>query len=410
MHGWVTSEFGVRPDPWAGDRSMHEGLDIASPHGQPVAAPSDGTVVFAGAEGGYGKVLVIDHGYGVKTRYGHLSEIFVRLGDASSAARRLRRWATPVGRPGPHLHYEVRVNGIPQNPRKFILGVAPHAAAAADAPGRSGRTPRTARRPAPGPGRSWAPGPAAARSARRRPGAHGGGASSARWPRTTPAPARCRKVTVPCGVDPLHQPEVGQGLLEREPSPFQPQASSKKTRYPGAGQSQHRQRLPVPPRRGRAPAGAARRRSDAPRPPWPGGQGAAIFSRASPPRLSARAPRPPRRQPRLHVALAQRLTERPGGPDAAGAGGEDEEEGERRGTGSQATGAGRGLEFRSVGEGPREVIERPHDELRPQEDHRHQERARAQEGCGRRWPRINELEPKMKALTDEELPARRPPS
>ena len=78
--GWVTSDFGVRLDPYSAERMMHRGLDIATPRGQAVYAPSDGTVVFAGTEGGYGKVLVIDHGYGVKTRYGHLSEIFVKLG------------------------------------------------------------------------------------------------------------------------------------------------------------------------------------------------------------------------------------------------------------------------------------------------------------------------------------------
>jgi len=121
VHGWSTSEFGVRSDPWAHDRSMHEGLDIASPHGQPVAAPSDGTAVFVGTEGGYGKVLVIDHGYGVKTRYGHLSEIFVHLGDRIQRGEKVAAVGNTGRSTGPHLHYEVRVNGIPQNPRKFIL-------------------------------------------------------------------------------------------------------------------------------------------------------------------------------------------------------------------------------------------------------------------------------------------------
>ncbi|HEY6106023.1 MAG TPA: M23 family metallopeptidase, partial [Anaeromyxobacteraceae bacterium] len=79
--GWVTSDFGLRLDPYSADREMHGGMDIASQHGQAVVAPSDGTVVFNGTEGGYGKVLVIDHGYGVKTRYGHLSEVFVHLGE-----------------------------------------------------------------------------------------------------------------------------------------------------------------------------------------------------------------------------------------------------------------------------------------------------------------------------------------
>jgi len=119
--GWVTSDFGTRMDPYTAERKMHEGLDIATPHGQPVFTPSDGTVVFAGTEGGYGKVLVIDHGYGVKTRYGHLSEIFVKPGDRVQRGGKVAAVGNTGRSTGPHLHYEVRVNGIPENPRKFIL-------------------------------------------------------------------------------------------------------------------------------------------------------------------------------------------------------------------------------------------------------------------------------------------------
>jgi murein DD-endopeptidase MepM/ murein hydrolase activator NlpD len=119
--GWVTSDFGTRMDPYSGERRMHEGLDVATPHGQPVQTPSDGTVVFVGTEGGYGKVLVVDHGYGVKTRYGHLSEIFVGLGDRVARGEKIAAVGNTGRSTGPHLHYEVRVNGIPENPRKFIL-------------------------------------------------------------------------------------------------------------------------------------------------------------------------------------------------------------------------------------------------------------------------------------------------
>jgi murein DD-endopeptidase MepM/ murein hydrolase activator NlpD len=100
---------------------MHEGLDVATPHGQQVSTPSDGVVVFNGVEGGYGKVLVIDHGYGVKTRYGHLSETFVRVGDRVKRGDKIGAVGNTGKSTGPHLHYEVRVNGIPENPRKFIL-------------------------------------------------------------------------------------------------------------------------------------------------------------------------------------------------------------------------------------------------------------------------------------------------
>jgi len=119
--GWVTSDFGTRLDPTSADRQMHEGLDIATPHGQAVQTPSDGVVVFNGVEGGYGKVLVIDHGYGVKTRYGHLSEVFVKLGDRVKRGEKVAAVGNTGKSTGPHLHYEVRVNGISENPRKFIL-------------------------------------------------------------------------------------------------------------------------------------------------------------------------------------------------------------------------------------------------------------------------------------------------
>jgi murein DD-endopeptidase MepM/ murein hydrolase activator NlpD len=119
--GWVTSDFGTRIDPYSAERKMHQGLDIATPAGQPVYSPSDGTVVFAGTEGGYGKVLVIDHGYGVKTRYAHLSEILVHTGDRIRRGEKVAAVGNTGRSTGPHLHYEVRVNGIPENPRKFIL-------------------------------------------------------------------------------------------------------------------------------------------------------------------------------------------------------------------------------------------------------------------------------------------------
>nr|WP_225937164.1 peptidoglycan DD-metalloendopeptidase family protein [Myxococcus sp. RHSTA-1-4] len=119
--GWVTSDFGSRVDPYTADRVMHGGIDIAAPHGKEVYSPSDGTVVFAGLEGGYGNVLVIDHGYGIKTRYGHLSKMLVKAGDKVKRGSLIAAVGNTGRSTGPHLHYEVRVNGIPQNPRKFIL-------------------------------------------------------------------------------------------------------------------------------------------------------------------------------------------------------------------------------------------------------------------------------------------------
>lgn len=119
--GFVTSDFGHRLDPYTAARTMHEGLDIAVPFGTPVEAPADGTVVFASTEGGYGNVLVIDHGYGIKTRYGHLSQILVKAGQHVHRGDKVALSGNTGRSTGPHVHYEVRVNGIPQNPRKFIL-------------------------------------------------------------------------------------------------------------------------------------------------------------------------------------------------------------------------------------------------------------------------------------------------
>jgi murein DD-endopeptidase MepM/ murein hydrolase activator NlpD len=119
--GWITSDFGQRTDPYTAERVMHDGLDIAAPHGKDVTAPADGTVIFAGLEGSYGNVLVIDHGYGVKTRYGHLSKVAVHPGDHVRRGELIGAVGNTGRSTGPHLHYEVRVNGLPENPRKFIL-------------------------------------------------------------------------------------------------------------------------------------------------------------------------------------------------------------------------------------------------------------------------------------------------
>jgi murein DD-endopeptidase MepM/ murein hydrolase activator NlpD len=119
--GWVTSDFGQRLDPYTAERVMHSGLDIAAPHGKEVMSPSDGIVVFAGLEGGYGNVLVIDHGYGIKTRYGHLAKISVKAGERIKRGQSVGAIGNTGRSTGPHLHYEVRVNGVAQNPRKFIL-------------------------------------------------------------------------------------------------------------------------------------------------------------------------------------------------------------------------------------------------------------------------------------------------
>ena len=100
---------------------MHAGMDIAAEPGKPIYAPSEGTVIYAGPEGNYGNVIVLDHGYGIKTRYGHLAEVLVKSGDRVKRGEQVATVGSTGRATGPHLHYEVRVNGIPQNPRKFLL-------------------------------------------------------------------------------------------------------------------------------------------------------------------------------------------------------------------------------------------------------------------------------------------------
>jgi murein DD-endopeptidase MepM/ murein hydrolase activator NlpD len=121
VRGWVTSDFGSRLDPYTSERVMHAGLDIAGTAGKEIMSPADGVVVFAGLEGGYGNVVVIDHGYGIKTRYGHLSSFSVKPGERLERGKVFSTMGNTGRSTGPHLHYEVRVNGVAQNPRKFIL-------------------------------------------------------------------------------------------------------------------------------------------------------------------------------------------------------------------------------------------------------------------------------------------------
>ncbi len=119
--GWITSRFGYRLNPFTNKTTMHAGLDLAAAPGSPVYAPADGVVIFASYDDSYGKLVSIDHGYGVTTRFGHNSQIYVHVG------QRVTKWdvVAAVGNTGrstgPHLHYEVRINGTPVDPANFIL-------------------------------------------------------------------------------------------------------------------------------------------------------------------------------------------------------------------------------------------------------------------------------------------------
>ena len=118
--GWLTSNFGIRNSPFTGKRTMHEGIDIAARVGTPVYATAAGIVSQARVENGYGKLIVIDHGYGYKTFYGHNSKLMVKVGQRVKRGDLLASSGNTGTSTGPHVHYEVRLNGVPLNPRKFI--------------------------------------------------------------------------------------------------------------------------------------------------------------------------------------------------------------------------------------------------------------------------------------------------
>jgi murein DD-endopeptidase MepM/ murein hydrolase activator NlpD len=118
--GEITSPFGERKNPMGAGDDFHPGLDIAADEGTPITAASAGRVVSAGPDGGYGNLIVVDDGNGVTTRYGHCSQIFARVGDAVMPGQTIGAVGSTGHSTGPHLHFEVRVNGRPVDPAAFI--------------------------------------------------------------------------------------------------------------------------------------------------------------------------------------------------------------------------------------------------------------------------------------------------
>ena len=117
----VTSEFGLRRNPFGGSSyEMHNGIDFGGPTGTPIYATADGVVVTAQHSGGYGKYVVIDHGYTYETLYAHLSEIEVQTGDRVKRGALIGALGSTGRSSGPHLHYEVHRNGQPVNPRYYL--------------------------------------------------------------------------------------------------------------------------------------------------------------------------------------------------------------------------------------------------------------------------------------------------
>jgi murein DD-endopeptidase MepM/ murein hydrolase activator NlpD len=119
--GWVTSGFGFRTNPFTGLTQMHEGIDISNRVGTPIIAPAEGIISDIGNDWAYGRILVISHGFGITTRYSHLSKVLVRVGRKIKRGDRIAEVGVSGRTTGPHLHYEVRLNGIPVNPMRYIL-------------------------------------------------------------------------------------------------------------------------------------------------------------------------------------------------------------------------------------------------------------------------------------------------
>jgi murein DD-endopeptidase MepM/ murein hydrolase activator NlpD len=119
----VTSKYGVRHDPFTGRLARHTGLDIPAPHGTPILASGGGRVVSAGYKGAYGRAVVIDHGEGLSTLYGHASKLLVRAGDVVMPNQQIALVGSTGRSTGPHLHFEVIRHGVRVEPRQYLSHV-----------------------------------------------------------------------------------------------------------------------------------------------------------------------------------------------------------------------------------------------------------------------------------------------
>ena len=119
--GWITSRFDYRVSPFTGRREFHKGIDIANRKGTPIVATADGVISFMGDKGSLGQVVIIDHGYGIVTRYAHIDKGLKQRGERVRRGDVVALMGNTGRSTGPHLHYEVRLNGVPVNPTTYIL-------------------------------------------------------------------------------------------------------------------------------------------------------------------------------------------------------------------------------------------------------------------------------------------------
>ncbi len=118
----LTSGFGVRKDPIDGTQRTHHGIDLGAPTGTPIHASGEGRVVYAGPRGGYGNLVVIDHGNGFKTRYAHCDTVQVEVGQAVKSGDEIAAVGNTGRSTGPHLHFEVRHDDTPVDPADWLRG------------------------------------------------------------------------------------------------------------------------------------------------------------------------------------------------------------------------------------------------------------------------------------------------
>jgi murein DD-endopeptidase MepM/ murein hydrolase activator NlpD len=118
--GWLSSYFGIRTDPFNGRRVHHKGVDFAGKMGSDVVSVAAGVITYSGKRSGYGNLVEINHGNGYSTRYGHSSELLVKVGDTVKKGQKVAKMGTSGRSTGPHVHFEVLLNGRAVNPKKYI--------------------------------------------------------------------------------------------------------------------------------------------------------------------------------------------------------------------------------------------------------------------------------------------------
>ena len=118
--GFFSSNYGWRLDPFTGQRAMHEGVDFIAESGTPIKAAAGGIVIYSDYHSGYGNMLEVDHGNGLISRYGHASKRLVKEGDVVLRGQKIGEVGSTGRSTGPHLHFEVLLNGTPQNPTRYL--------------------------------------------------------------------------------------------------------------------------------------------------------------------------------------------------------------------------------------------------------------------------------------------------